>query len=400
MITKGCVYRMAVKTNYTKGKSKYYRVSAVLGRDSNGKKILKEFYGKSKSEAEEKKNIYLTGLGEGLSFDVKNISVGELMKMWLFEVKRVSDKLKPSSFEKYEGIYRIYIKNSPLYSIQVKEIKSIQLQRYYNDLYSKGKSRSIIHNLNKLLKQFFFYAVDEGYLIKNPCSGKRIVIPGDNVIKKEVEHFTDDEISALLDSIKDSSYRELIIICLGTGMRRGEALALTWDDIDLDDNTIDINKSLGKVYFFDAEGNRVRKQVIQSPKTISSNRQIPFPRSLNSVFRDIKIKQKMNKLKCGESYVESNFVFTTQSGSNIDVTNLSHAWDKILKNAGLEHKKFHALRHTYATKLFENHVELKTASKLLGHSSIEMTADIYTHVIPKQKIDAVEKINYIFENTI
>lgn len=391
---------MAVKTNYTKGKSKYYRVSAVLGRDCNGKKIIKEFYGKSKSEAEEKKNKYLTGVADGISIDVDNISVGELMRMWLFEVRRVSDKLKPSSFEKYEGIYRLYIKTSPLYSILVKDIKTIQIQRYYNQLYSKGKSKSIIHNLNKLLKQFFFYAVDEGYLTKNPCSGKRIVIPGDKVIRAEVEHFTDDEIKTLLKTIRDSSYKELITVCLGTGMRRGEALALTWEDVDLENNTIDINKSLGKVYLFDADGNKTRKQIIQPPKTASSNRQIPFPKTLNSVFKDIMIKQMKNKLKCGESYKESNFIFTTESGSHIDVTNLSHAWDKILKKAKLPHKKFHALRHTYATKLFENKVELKTASKLLGHSSIEMTADIYTHVIPKQKIDAVEKLNYIFENTI
>ncbi|MDU5724159.1 tyrosine-type recombinase/integrase [Clostridium butyricum] len=391
---------MAVKTNYAKGKSKYFRVSAVLGKDCNGKKIIKEFYGKSKSEAEEKKNKYLNGVADGLSIDVDNISIGELMRMWLFEIRRVSDKLKPSSFEKYEGVYRNYIEKSPLYSINLKDVKTIQIQRYYNDLHSKGKSKSIIHNVNKLLKQFFFYAVDEGYIIKNPCSGKRIVIPGEKKIQKEVEHFTDYELSILLDTIRDSSYKELIIICIGTGMRRGEALALTWEDIDLSNNTININKSLGKVYFFEADGSKTRKQIIQPPKTLSSNREIPFPRSLNTVFKDIKIKQKRNKLRCGEYYEDSNFVFTTQTGTNIDVTNLSHAWEKILKKAELPHKKFHALRHTYATKLFENKVELKTASKLLGHSSIEMTADIYTHVIPKQKIDAVEKLNYIFENTI
>lgn len=391
---------MAVKTNYTKGKSKYYRVSAVLGRDCNGKKIVKEFYGKSKSEAEEKKNRYLLGISDGISIDADNISIGNLMRMWLFEIRRVSDKLKPSSFEKYEGIFRLYVETSPLYCIRVKDTKAIQIQRYYNELYSKGKSRSVIHNLNKLLKQFFFYAVDEGYLTKNPCSGKRIVIPGDKQIRAEVEHFTDDEIKTLLTTIRDSLYKELIIICLGTGMRRGEALALTWEDVDLENNTIDINKSLGKVYLFDSEGNKTRKQIIQPPKTTSSNRQIPFPKTLNSIFKDIIIRQMKNKLKCGECYKESNFIFTTETGTHIDVTNLSHAWDNILKKAELSHKKFHALRHTYATKLFENKVELKTASKLLGHNSIEMTANIYTHVIPKQKIDAVEKLNYIFENTI
>lgn len=391
---------MAVKTNYTKGNWKYYRVSVVIGRDSNGKRIKKEFYGKSKKEAEDKRDQYLSGISDGLSFDIEDGTLGELMKVWLFEVKKVSEKLKPSSFEKYEGIFRLYIEEGPLNYIKLKDIKSIQIQRYYNSLYSKGKSKSIIRNLNKLLKQFLFYAVDEGYLTKNPCAGKRIVIPGENISKKEIEHFTDDEIKQLIENLSESSYRELILICLGTGMRRGEALALTWDDVDLKENIISINKSLGKVYLFDSEGNKTRKQIIQTPKTISSIREIPFPRSLNSVFKDLKIKQKRNKIRCGESYHDSNFIFTTQIGTNIDVTNLSHAWDRLLKKAGLQHKKFHALRHTYATKLFENHVELKTASKLLGHSSIEMTADIYTHVIPKQKIDAVEKINYIFENTI
>lgn len=391
---------MAVKTNYTKGKWKYFRVSVVIGIDTNGKRIKKEFYGKSKGEAEKKRDEYLNGLNDGLKVDIDDVTLGVLMRIWLFEVKKVSDKLKPSSFEKYEGIFRIYVENGPLNCIKIKNIKSIQIQRYYNQLYSKGKSKSIIHNLNKLMKQFFFYAVDEGYLTKNPCSGKRIVIPGEGAIKAEVEHFNDDEIKALLDSIRDSSYKEFITICLGTGMRRGEALALTWNDVDLDNNTIDINKSLGKVYLFDSDGNKTRKQIIQSPKTTSSNREIPFPKSLNSVFKDIKIKQKRNKIRCGECYQDSNYVFTTQIGTHIDVTNLSHAWDRILKKAELPHKKFHALRHTYATKLFENKVELKTASKLLGHSSIEMTADIYTHVIPKQKIDAVEKIDYLFQNTI
>lgn len=92
----------------------------------------------------------------------------------------------------------------------------------------------------------------------------------------------------------------------------------------------------------------------------------------------------------------SDYVFTTSSGSLIDVTNLSHAWEHLLKKCKLPHKKFHALRHTFATKLFENEVALKTVSELLGHSSIDMTANTYTHVIPKQKSDAVEKLNYIF----
>lgn len=387
---------MAVKTNYTKNGADYFRVSAVLGTDSRGKRILKEFYGKSKTEAETKKKEYLEGIKNGLNIDTKRVLLGELMHTWLFETVRVSDRIKPTTFEKYEGIYRNYIKDSPLYSLKIAELKALQVQRYYNSLSDKGKSRNLIENLNKLLKQFLNYALDEGYLSKNPCIGKKIVIPGEKKNKEEVQHFTDEEIEILISSLKGDRYRELILISLGTGLRRGETLALTWDDIELDKNNIRVNKSLAKVYIIAADGSKERKQIIQVPKTRGSIRDVAFPPNLVTVFKEIKRKQKADKLKCGESYEISNYVFTTSSGSLIDVANLSRAWKNILKKYKLHHRKFHALRHTYATKLFENEVPLKTVSELLGHSSIEITANTYTHVIPKQKTTAVEKLNYMF----
>lgn len=387
---------MAVKTNCTKNGADYFRVSAVLGTDSRGKRILKEFYGKSKSDAESKKKEYLEGIKNGLNIDTKRVFLGELMHTWLFETVRVSDRIKPTTFEKYEGIYRNYVKDSFLYSLKIAELKALQVQRYYNSLSDKGKSRNLILNLNKLLKQFLNYAVDEGYLSKNPCIGKKIVIPGEKKNKEEVQHFTDEEIEILISNLKGDRYRELILISLGTGLRRGETLALTWEDIELDKNNIKVNKSLAKVYIIAADGSKERKQIIQVPKTRGSIRDVPFPPNLVTVFKEIKRKQKADKLKCGESYEMSDYVFTTSSGRLIDVANLSHAWEKILKNSNIPHKKFHALRHTFATKLFENDVPLKTVSELLGHSSIEITANTYTHVIPKQKITAVEKLNYMF----
>ena len=387
---------MAVKTNCNKNGTNYFRVSAVLGTDSKGKRILKEFYGKSKSEAEGKKREYLEGIKNGLNIDTKRVVLGELIHTWLFETIRVSDRIKPTTFEKYEGLYRNYVKDSPLYSIKLSELKALQVQRYYNGLSDLGKSRNFIENLNKLLKQFFNYAVDEGYLSKNPCLGKKIVIPGEKKPRKEVQHFSDEEIEILVSNLKDNRYRELILLSLGTGLRRGELLALTWEDIDLKNKIVKVNKSLAKVYIIAGDGSKERKQIIQVPKTRGSIREVSFPDNLTSIFKDIRIKQRRDRLKCGESYEVSDYVFTTSSGSLIDVTNLSHAWEHLLKKCKLPHKKFHALRHTFATKLFENEVALKTVSELLGHSSIDMTANTYTHVIPKQKSDAVEKLNYIF----
>lgn len=396
----GDVINMAVKTNYSKNGRSYFRVSAVLGTDSNGKKIVKEFYGKSKSEAEAKKREYLDGIRSGLSINRKNLSLGDLMHIWLFEIVRVSDKIKPSTFERYEGIYRRYIKNSPLYLIKLDSIRTLDIQRYYNSLSSEGKSKNIILALNKLLKQFLFYAVDEGYLIKNPCVSKRIVIPGENTINKEVDHFTDDELKILMNNLDGNKYKEVILLSLGTGLRRGEILALTWDDIDLDNNMISVSKSLSKVYIIEGDETRERKQIIQSPKSVHSIRTIPFPESLKHLFRDLQVRQKINKLRCGKSYINSNYVFVSECGDNVELYNLANNWNKLLKDLAIPHKKFHALRHTYATKLFEKGVPLKTVSELLGHSSIDITADIYTHVMPKEKTNAVEKLNSFFAENL
>ena len=388
---------MAVKTNCNKNGSAYFRATASVGRDSTGKLIRKEFYGKSKSEAEAMRDEYLLGIKNGLNIDTRNILLGKLMHTWLFETVRVSDRIKPTTFEKYECVYRLYVKDSDIYSIKIVELKALQIQRYYNKLSEKGKSKNQVENLNKLLKQFLNYAVDEGYLAKNPCIGKKIVIPGEKNSKEEVQHFTDDELKILISNLEGNVYNELILIALGTGLRRGELLALTWNDVDLKTCNIKVNKSLSKVYLIAADGSKERKQIIQIPKTKGSIREVSFPDNLVSTFNNLKLKQKRYRLKCGASYEESNYVFTTSSGSLIDVTNLSHAWERILKKAKLPHKKFHALRHTFATILFENEVPLKTVSKLLGHSSIDITGNTYTHVIPKEKSNAVEKLKYIFD---
>ncbi|WKV08156.1 hypothetical protein Q2T46_11525 [Thermoanaerobacterium sp. CMT5567-10] len=149
---------MAQKTNYTKNGNEYYRVTATIGRDSEGKLIRKEFYGKGKKEAEAKRDEYLNGIKNGLNIDFKDVILGELMRTWLFEVVKVSRK--PSTFARYEGLYRNYIKDSELYGLKISLIKSIQIQRYYNKLYQEGKSSKTIKTLNKFLKTFFNYAVD------------------------------------------------------------------------------------------------------------------------------------------------------------------------------------------------------------------------------------------------
>lgn len=390
---------MAVKINYSKNGNEYFRVTATIGRDANGKLIRKEFYGKSKKEAEAKRDEYLSGIKNGLNVDFKNASLGELMHLWLFEIVKM--RAKPSTFERYEGIYRNYIKNSSIYGLKLYDIKSLQIQRYYNELFTSGKSSSMIKNLNKLLKAFFNYALAEGYILKNPCSGKGIVIPkSDNLEldneEDEIKVFSDEEIDKLKKSLVKNRIKALFLLGLGTGLRQGELLALKWSDIDFDKRELKVQRSIKKVSVINNDYSREMKTLIQVPKTKGSLRTVPIPSSLIPILKEHKQKQTLEKIKAGPSYIDNDFVFTTELGNTIDARNLIRAYKRALKNANIPYRKFHNLRHTYATKLFEAGVPLKTVSELLGHSNISITANIYTHVMPKEKITAAEKLNILF----
>lgn len=388
---------MAIKTNYEKNGKKYFRVTASIGRDSNGKLIRKEFYGSSKKEAENKRDEYLNGIKNGLNIDYQSVILGDLMHSWLFEIIRVSNKIKPSSFERYECIYRNYVKDSEIYGLKLNNLKSMQLQRYYNKLYDSGKKSTLIKNINKLLRTFFNYAVDEGYIIKNPCSGKRIVIPGETETEsQEVEVFTNEEIHKLREYLELHRLKALFLLALGTGLRQGELLALKWSDIDLDSEELKVERSIRQLNIINANETKEYKTIIQTPKSKSSIRVVSIPSNLIPVLKEHEKKQKLEKVKAGPSYIESDFVFTTELGKNIDARNLLRSYKRLLKRANVPYRKFHALRHTYATKLFEANVPLKTVQTLLGHSDISITANIYTHVMPKEKIQAADKLNNLF----
>ncbi|MBO0575143.1 site-specific integrase [Clostridium botulinum] len=388
---------MGRKINCVKNGKEYYRVTVSIGRDCNGKLIRKEFYGSSKKDAENKRDEYLDNIKKGLNIDYKNIVLGELMHSWLFEIIRISSKIKPSTFQRYEGIYRNYIKSSDIYGVKISDLKAMHLQRYYNSLYDKGKTSNVIKNLNKLLKSFLNYAVGEGYILKNPCSSKRIVIPGESEIhERKIEIFSDEEINTLKIALKDHRLKFLILLALGTGLRQGELLGLKWVDIDIDNKQLKVERSIKQVSIISSDGTRKYKTIVQSPKTKNSIRTVPIPSSLIVDLKEHGKLQKQEKLKCGNFYNDTDYVFTTETGKTMNARNVTKSYERLLKKAKIPYKKFHSLRHTYATKLFEVNVPLKTVQMLLGHSDVSITANIYTHVMPKEKIKAVEKLNNLF----
>lgn len=376
------------KTNIDVNEYKYYRTRITVGMDENGKQIQKTFYGTSKREAEEKKLKYLQDIKLGINPDLTNQSLSMAMHTWLWEIERIT--LKSSTFDRNEGIYRNYIKESNIANIPVSEFKTLTLQCHYNSLADEGKTTSQIKNLNKLLRKFFNYAVHEGYMIKNPCHKVQLV---GKEYERVIETFSSEELKKIHE-MKDSKIKYIIMFALVTGLRAGEILALTRDDIK--DMVVNVDKTANFIKVFDSRDKWHYENRVEKPKTKSSIREVPLPSTFATDIKRIEILQKEEQLKMGPAYHENNLLFPSEVGTHMDVKNLRKLYKKALERHEIAFKNFHALRHTYATKLFENGASLLTVSKLLGHTTTK-TTEIYTHVVKDIKIKEVELLKDMFK---
>lgn len=380
---------MARKTNYTKNGKDYFRTSLTIGYDEKGRQIKKEFYGESAKEANAKKEAYKRDVENGLDLDLGKQTMAAAMKTWLFEVKKADHDIKDTTFMRYEGVYRVYIAKTQFGQKKVFEVKSLDIQRYINGL--DDLTHSQYKNIIKVLKMFFIYATSEGYTAKNPCL--KISIPGEKPKKQEVETFTDAEVNRIRETMKGNRLELLINLAFGTGLRKGELLALRYDDIK--NGTIKVHASLAKPIRIERDGTRVQEFEVWEPKSAGSVRDVPVPTELLPMLEAHRRKQTEERLAIGLGG-KSDYIFTTETGNFIDPTNFTRAFKRILKSAGVPYRKFHACRHTFATQLVRANVPLVTVQKLMGHSTLAMTS-IYAHSNLEDKKDAVNALNYMFK---
>ncbi|WP_413927598.1 tyrosine-type recombinase/integrase [Clostridioides sp. ES-W-0018-02] len=310
---------------------------------------------------------------------------------WLFEY-RIKD-LKPKSFERYESIYRNYIKDTDLGNVKLKDLRVSHIQKYYNRLLDSNKSISTIRQINTKLKTCLSEAEKQGLIQRNYCT--MVNIP---VEKKEnkLEILTLEQQKSFIKAIEGHKLEVLFLLALGTGLRLGELLGLKWFDIDFKKSNLTVKRTLQRTYFIDKNGNRELKVLEQEPKTSNSYRTVPIPKDVLNKLKEHKVNQNTDILKAGELYRNDNYVFCNELGAPIDDKRPLRNLKSILNRLNIEPIKFHGLRKTYATRLFENDVPPKTVQVLMGHYDISITLNIYTQVMEDKKVEAVEKLNDIF----
>ena len=290
-------------TNYSKNGSTYWRETGSYGLNDQGKRLRREFLGSNRKKAEYKKKAFEHLMFYGLDYheaseiyddptfqkkldsgitltdieafirvksESSNLEMPSLelsMKSWLFDVKRVSDDVKPSSFERYEGLYRHYIVGWPFSQKPYNLITSNDLQRHYNHQFENcGKSHNIIKETNKLIKAYYNYEIVQERVATNPAAGKKISIPGASDQKKRTEIMSSEDLKRFISALSGHRLEMFFILAMSTGMRIGELIALKLEDVDLEKGKISVSATQYACNVFDSEGNKKFKTMRNSTK--------------------------------------------------------------------------------------------------------------------------------------
>lgn len=369
---------MANLTNCTKNGIQYFRLNAIVNKNPDGSYNRKDFYGSGKKDAEQKCEEYKRQL-KNKTLSLKDETLSKIMHSWIYDTMRMNSNIKPTTFDKYESMYRLYIKSSRIGDSILTELSPLPIQQYYNYLYEVNhRGSNSIFSLHKVLRSFFNCCIENELITKNPC--KALTIPGKKEYKSaKIETFSVEEIKKIMNTSENHYLRMLIIFALGTGMRIGELMALKHKDIT--GTTIDVRTTMSQHPNIDAVGKRTNVKDHQVPKSKTSVRTVPISQKLYAMY------------KPGSP---DDYIFTTPENTILDKSNVRKQWIKILKKADVPYRTFHCLRHTYITRLVQGGVPLAVVQNLAGHSEIAMTLR-YTHIDQSDKEKAVNTIDNIFD---
>ena len=253
---------------------------------------------------------------------------------------------------------------------KISSIKPIDIQMAINNL----KSDASREDCKTLLSGMFSAAINAELVQKNPVVN--IVTHIDNNESEEKRILTNEEIELVCSYGKKSMAYPMIVICLETGMRIGEVLGLTWDNIDFDKNIINVRHTLVKL---SNDGSPTFE--LHSPKTKAGKRNIP----MSKIVREILFEKKSKHKSIPNNHGIDSLVFTTRNNNPYSQEHIRKAVDLIISNIQKDHPEFkkftlHGLRHTFATKCIAKGMKPKVLQKILGHSSLSMTMDLYCHV--------------------
>lgn len=380
----GCIY-----------KDKQGRWRGVISLpSSDGKYKRKYIYGKTRKEVSEKISEILNQLHTNTYVEPCKITLYSWLCTWIDTYCK--NEVRMSTYVNYDIYIQKHIKDN-IGGYRLCDLNTVIIQQFYNEKSKNGRldgkgglSPKTMKNMHDMLHRALEKAVQLDMIIKNPS--EYTVLPKRK--RSEMRFFTVDEQHQLQKSIKGHRLEMAILLCLYTGVRQGELLGLTWENVHLDANGqsyIRIVQAVNRTKNIYAPENEKTGLFISEPKTPHSIRTIPL-------LSDIAEKLSLYREEQAQYFVENalpqtDFVFTTKTGKLVDPRDFQRDFKLLLKKSNIREINVHGLRHTFATRALESGMSPKTLSKILGHSSVGFTLDTYAHVTDALKVEEMAGLN-------
>ncbi|SKG74470.1 phage integrase family protein [Mycobacteroides abscessus subsp. bolletii] len=353
-------------------------VGALSYSDESGKTKRHTVYGKTRREVSDKMKAARTRLENDVAIKDSRRTVADWLAHWRVTTLAASDR-KASTRELYSNLSRRHLETGAFGEMRLDRLKPSDIEALVLSLRAKTKpakdpgadqpralSDSTIRQIYTALRAGLDGAVRDGLLAKNPAAAvKRPSVP-----RKEARHINTVDMTRLLQCAEGLRYRNVLELIANTGLRRGEAVALHWSDIDLKARTLAVRGTLGRVN---------GELTITEPKTDRSRRSVPLSAPLVAMLQAHRAEQDAERLAARDQWKNNDLVFATELGMPVDPRNVLRTTQIAAEKAGIADVGVHTLRHSAAAAWLDGQVHIKAVADLLGHSSIAVTGDIYGH---------------------
>jgi integrase len=380
-----------------KRSEKSWTIVIEAGRDpatGKRKRIKRAFQG-TKREAEKEMARLIAEIEKGSYIEPSKLTFGEYLQEWLLDYG--ANNLSPTTRRRYGQIINLRV-IPKLGMIPLQKLRPIHLQQFLREIIEEGRldkpgeplSADSIAYHHRVIHKALDTAFKQQLIQVNPADAVEVPkapaleIEDEDGYEEKVQVLTSDEVDKMLEAAVETPYYTLLFVAVRTGLRRGELLGLRWKDIDFRARTLSVKQTLAytpeKGLFF------------KPPKSKKSRRMIDISGEVVEVLKQHKKKQAEAKLFFGQEYQDNGLVFCQDNGRPMHPDTPSSWFPEFLERIGLPRLNFHCLRHTHASLLLQAGVDIKIISERLGHSSIRITYDIYSHLMPGMQRDAVDRL--------
>jgi integrase len=355
----------------------------------NGKRVRKSLYAKTRRELVEKLKAEQTKAGLGVAHAGRMPTLGAFLESWL--ENNAQPKLKLSTYIRYRELSRLHIIPG-LGRFPLDKLTVAQVQEFLNARAKSGMAAQTVHHLRAVLRTALNQAIRARVISFNAAG----LADSPRITPREPTYLKPDEARVFLQAAAQDRLGALYFLAFATGVRQGEALALRWEDVDLDHGTVTIGHTARRMRIAPGQPTQL---IISDTKTAASRRVIPIPNFVVAALRHQRERQMFERRAAQDNWQETGFVFTKPNGQPVEAEHLARSFATLLRRNSLGRMRWHDLRHSAITIMLAAGVPPRTVMQYAGHSNLATTMNIYAHVSPQMLGEASEAMQRLFGTT-